>query len=220
MTSTVVVTPYGAAPGRACGSCTLCCKVYALAEFEKPPGVWCRECEPGKGCKIHDKAPEQCRKFFCLWMSDAKLPEGWRPDHAKFVLSIFPPNGFVYGQVDPGSPGAWRKEPYFAGLKSPRPLDPRRTPARDHVRRRGGDPGHAGRRHPARQDDLGGPVPHRARLRAEWPDLAGDQGLRRVSVVWRLGAAAGPGIKTAASLVLNPARRAPRRGPDFASPEE
>ena len=34
------------------------------------------------------------------------------------MLSVFPPNGFVYGQVDPGSPGAWRKEPYFAGLKT------------------------------------------------------------------------------------------------------
>jgi hypothetical protein len=51
-------------------------------------------------------------------MTDAKLPEVWRPDYAKFVLSIFPANGFVYGQVDPGSPGAWRKEPYFGGLKS------------------------------------------------------------------------------------------------------
>lgn len=118
MTSTMVVAPYGAAEGRACGSCTLCCKVYALAAFEKPPGVWCRECTPGKGCGIHDEAPEQCRRFFCLWMSDANLPDAWRPDRAKFVLSIFPANGFVYGQVDPGSPGAWRKEPYFGGLKT------------------------------------------------------------------------------------------------------
>ena len=51
-------------------------------------------------------------------MTDGRLPEAWRPDRAKFVLSVFPPNGFVYGQVDPGAPGAWRKEPYFSGLKS------------------------------------------------------------------------------------------------------
>jgi len=118
MISTMVVTPYGAAAGRACGPCALCCKVYALPEFEKPPGVWCRECAPGKGCRIHERAPERCQKFFCLWMTDGALPEAWRPDHAKFVLSIFPPNGFVYGQIDPGSPAAWRKEPYFGGLKS------------------------------------------------------------------------------------------------------
>ena len=118
MTSTMIVAPFGPASGRACGSCTLCCKVYALPEYEKPPGAWCKHCAPGSGCKIHDAAPGQCRQFFCLWMTDASLPEAWRPDRAKFVLSVFPPNGFVYGQVDPGSAGAWRKEPYFSGLKS------------------------------------------------------------------------------------------------------
>ena len=118
MTSTMVVTPFRAAPGRACRPCTLCCKVYALPEFEKPPGAWCKHSSPGKGCKMHDEPPNQCRQFYCLWMTDGALPEAWRPDHAKFVLSIFPPNGFVYGQVDPGSPGAWRREPYYAGLKS------------------------------------------------------------------------------------------------------
>ncbi len=118
MTSTMAVAPYGAAPGRACGSCTLCCKVYALPVLEKPPGAWCVHCAPGRGCKIHDAAPAPCQRFFCLWMSDGKLPETWRPDHAKFVLSIFPPNGFVYGQVDPGSPGHWRKEPYDSGLRN------------------------------------------------------------------------------------------------------
>ena len=118
MTSTMFVTPYDAAAGRACGPCTLCCKVYALPELQKPPGVWCTHCAPGKGCKIHDQAPAQCRHFHCLWMTDATLPAIWRPDQAKFVLSIFPPNGFVYGQVDPGAPGAWRKDPYLSGLKS------------------------------------------------------------------------------------------------------
>jgi hypothetical protein len=114
----MIVTPYGPAPGRACGTCTLCCKVYALPEFEKAPGVWCKHCEPGRGCKIHESAPEQCQRFFCLWITDGNLPEAWRPDRAKFVLSVFPPNGFVYGQVDPGAPQAWRKEPYYAGLRS------------------------------------------------------------------------------------------------------
>ncbi len=117
MSATMVVTPYAAAPGRACGACTLCCKVYALPELEKPPGVWCKHCKPGKGCAIHDAAPNQCRKFFCLWMTDGKMPDEWRPDRARFVLSIFPPTGFVYGQVDPGAPGAWRRQPYYDGLR-------------------------------------------------------------------------------------------------------
>ncbi len=117
MSSTMAVTPYGAAPGRACGACTLCCKVYALPELAKPPGAWCRHCSPGKGCKIHDALPDQCRLFNCLWMTDGGMPDEWRPDHARFVLSIFPANGFIYGQVDPGSPAAWRRQPYYDGLK-------------------------------------------------------------------------------------------------------
>ena len=126
--TSISVTPFGPAPGRGCGGCTMCCKVYALPELEKPPGVWCRHCAPGRGCKIHDSLPEQCRRFFCLWMTDGAMPDEWRPDRARFVLSVYPPNGFVYGQVDPGSPGAWRKAPYYDALRAMagRPLDERR----------------------------------------------------------------------------------------------
>lgn len=113
-----VLTSYTAASGRECGSCTLCCKVYALPEFAKPPGAWCKHCAPGKGCAIHDAAPDQCRRFFCLWMTDGTMPAEWKPDRARFVLSVYPTNGFIYGQVDPGSPGAWRKAPYFDGLRA------------------------------------------------------------------------------------------------------
>jgi hypothetical protein len=115
--ATMTAAPFGAAPGRACGSCTLCCKVYVLPELAKPAGVWCKHCAPGKGCKIHEAPPEQCQQFFCLWMSDPSMPEEWRPDRARFVLSVFPPNGFIYGQVDPGAPGSWRKPPYYDQLR-------------------------------------------------------------------------------------------------------
>ena len=50
-------------------------------------------------------------------MSDTALPDEWKPDRAKFVLSIFPGNGFLYVQVDPGAALAWRREPYYSGLK-------------------------------------------------------------------------------------------------------
>jgi hypothetical protein len=111
-------TPYGAAPGRECGACTMCCKVYTFPEIGKPAGVWCRYCTPGKGCKIHDNVPDPCRQFFCLWMTDGTMPAEWRPDRARFVLTVYPGNGFVYGQVDPGSPGAWRRAPYYDALRS------------------------------------------------------------------------------------------------------
>ena len=110
--------PFAPAPGRECGGCTMCCKVYALPEFRKPPGVWCRHCAPGKGCVIHEAAPARCRQFLCSWMTDGTMPDVWRPDRARFVLSVYPPNGFIYGQVDPGSPAAWRRAPYYDGLRA------------------------------------------------------------------------------------------------------
>ena len=111
-------TPYGAAPGRECGSCTMCCKVYTFPEINKPAGVWCKFCNPGKGCKIHDNVPDPCRDFFCLWMTDGTMPDEWRPDRARFVLTVYPTNGFVYGQADLGSPGAWRRAPYYDRLRA------------------------------------------------------------------------------------------------------
>ena len=52
MSSTAMaVTPYAAAPGRECGSCTMCCKVYALPELGKPPGVMVQALRAGKGLR-------------------------------------------------------------------------------------------------------------------------------------------------------------------------
>ncbi len=104
-------------PGRECGTCTLCCKVYKVAVLSKPEGVWCTHCAVGRGCRIHETRPLHCRQFFCLWMTNETLPPSWKPEISKMAISIFPDNGFVYVQVDPGSPQAWRKEPYFTGLK-------------------------------------------------------------------------------------------------------
>jgi len=38
--------------GRACGTCTLCCKVVAVTELAKAAGQWCLHCRPGRGCSI------------------------------------------------------------------------------------------------------------------------------------------------------------------------
>ena len=73
-------------PGRACGSCMLCCKVPYIEEFEKPPGVWCRHAAAGKGCTIYGSHPPACRAFYCHWMLDASFGPQWKPDRAKFVV--------------------------------------------------------------------------------------------------------------------------------------
>jgi hypothetical protein len=50
-------------------------------------------------------------------MTDANVPDAWKPDHSRIVLTIFPGNGFLYAQVDPGAPQAWRQTPYYDDLR-------------------------------------------------------------------------------------------------------
>jgi hypothetical protein len=104
-------------PGRECGNCTLCCKVYYIAELDKPAGKWCTHCTPGKGCKIHDTTlPDQCAAFNCLWRTEEAMPLHWKPDQSRMVITIFPLNRYIYVQVDAGTPSAWRKQPYYDEL--------------------------------------------------------------------------------------------------------
>lgn len=116
-------TPQGAAPAesapqRQCGPCTLCCKVYDVPAVESALGVWCKHCAPGKGCGIWETRPEFCRSFFCNWIKLDWLDEEWRPDIARFVFTIDPNSGYLMFQVDPGSPDAWRREPYYSQIKT------------------------------------------------------------------------------------------------------
>jgi hypothetical protein len=101
-------------PGRACGSCTLCCKVLRIDELAKPSGTWCSKCNVGKGCSIYSERPDTCRSFLCGYLIGAQLSESWRPSKAKMVL-VFDRHITVH--VDPGSPTAWRNEPYYSDLK-------------------------------------------------------------------------------------------------------
>ena|SRR5689334_20633998 len=103
-------------PGRACGTCTLCCKVIAVTDFDKLPGVWCLHCIRGKGCGIYETRPTDCRTFFCEWMLTASLGADWKPERAKFAL-VFGEGGHLTAFVDPGFPSAWRTPPYFEALK-------------------------------------------------------------------------------------------------------
>lgn len=105
------------AAGRACGTCTLCCKVYDVPALAKPAGSWCGHCKPGRGCAIHDTRPQHCRSFYCLWMTQDWLGPEWKPDRAKMVLSVDPATNFLFVQVDPGAANSWRTEPYYRHLK-------------------------------------------------------------------------------------------------------
>jgi hypothetical protein len=102
-------------PGRSCGSCSLCCKLCAVIQLNKPAGQWCPHASPGSGCKIHDRRPQACREFYCVWLLDPALGPEWKPEVARFVLSANIRAFTVV--VDPGMPLAWKRAPYYSRLK-------------------------------------------------------------------------------------------------------
>ncbi|MCA0399708.1 MAG: hypothetical protein LCH38_02700 [Proteobacteria bacterium] len=104
-------------PGRECGTCTLCCKLFPVPELEKPAGRWCRHIAQGRGCGIHETRPEICRAFFCQWVYNADLGPEWKPEVSRFVLSIYPGSNSLVVTADPGAPAAWRAEPYLRNLR-------------------------------------------------------------------------------------------------------
>jgi hypothetical protein len=104
------------APGRSCGSCTLCCKVFGIGEIAKPIGKWCPHCDIGKACRIYDTRPQECRTFHCFWLADGGMGDHWRPDRSKIVVTAGWDGNGVEVRCDPGHPGAWRKEPYHSEL--------------------------------------------------------------------------------------------------------
>jgi hypothetical protein len=115
-------------PGRACGTCTLCCKVVSIAEFNKPAGQWCAHCLPGRGCGIHATRPYVCRGAYCEWMISKGLGPEWKPERARFVLFKTNDGRRLTAHVDPGYPGAWRRSPYYENLKQWAREAARKTP--------------------------------------------------------------------------------------------
>src|SRR3977135_545867 len=75
-------------PGRSCGTCIMCCKVYAIRELNKRAGQMCVHAERGCGCKIYDNRPDVCRSFYCMWRVDATLGPEWKPETARFVVAL------------------------------------------------------------------------------------------------------------------------------------
>jgi hypothetical protein len=104
-------------PGRSCGTCSMCCKVYSIKELSKPAGRWCIHCVRGSGCTIHANRPRSCRDFFCSWLVDPNLGPEWKPEVSRFVLSADATHRAIMVMVDPGMPLAWKREPYYARLK-------------------------------------------------------------------------------------------------------
>jgi hypothetical protein len=104
-------------PARDCGTCTLCCKLLAVQEIEKPAWTMCAHCDEGRGCRVYDSRPKQCRLFNCHFLTNRKLREHWRPSKSRIVLVVAADGMRIGAHVDPERPAAWRREPFYSALK-------------------------------------------------------------------------------------------------------
>lgn len=106
------------APGKACGSCAMCCKLFDVGWLDKPKpaGKWCHHCKPGTGCTIWQDLPKGCADYFCVWRLDPDLAPEWRPDRAHFILTHAHQDAPLAIVVDPAYPDAHRREPYASML--------------------------------------------------------------------------------------------------------
>jgi hypothetical protein len=106
-------------PGRSCGTCTMCCKLFDIPEIPATAGKWCRHCAPGKGCRIYDARPETCRKFFCGWMVSPGLGPEWKPDRCKVIMQLLAVEEtfWINAYVDEKYPTAWQRSDIYNRLK-------------------------------------------------------------------------------------------------------
>ena len=56
--------------------------------LDKPAGIYCQHCIPGKGCGIYETRFEICRGFLCGWRQVPQLGDDWRPDHSGILMMM------------------------------------------------------------------------------------------------------------------------------------
>jgi len=104
-------------PGRACGSCTMCCWMLRIDELAKPEHSHCQHCEEGAGCTIYNARPEPCREFYCGYRALPFAGPHWFPPDCGMMIYPDAANSRLRVHVDPANPEAWRAEPYYSDLK-------------------------------------------------------------------------------------------------------
>jgi uncharacterized protein len=103
-------------PGRDCGTCSLCCILPDIAEFDKPANEPCRHCLPGGGCDAYAARPATCRDFFCLWRTDETVGAEWEPRVSRMMLYAQGPQLTVL--VEPEAGAIWQEAPYRDWLEA------------------------------------------------------------------------------------------------------
>jgi len=63
--------------------------------MDSPAGEYCKECDPGAGCKIYDTIPEGCLKFRCAYNQMEKASINLRPDKCGIVFEKISDDVFI-----------------------------------------------------------------------------------------------------------------------------
>lgn len=98
-----------------CGTCTACCRVYAIPAIDKPAGKWCEHCTIGKCCNIYETRPKACVTFECMWLQSQSIPgkemvPELRPDRCKVVFAPSTNEKIFTGITMPGEPYAYKRK--------------------------------------------------------------------------------------------------------------
>ena len=88
----------------------------AIEALAKPVCNCGARCNPGFGCAIYERRPAECEAFACLWLVNDLLDDRWKPSRSKLVLTTSEDG--IEIRCDPGSPNAWRKEPYASEIRA------------------------------------------------------------------------------------------------------
>lgn len=76
-----------------------------VKSLDKKSDTWCQHCEPGRGCKIYETRPTDCREFDCLWKTGL-IPLNMKPDRTKAVFAVTRHDWVMQVNVDKARP--WR----------------------------------------------------------------------------------------------------------------
>jgi hypothetical protein len=104
-------------PGRACGSCTMCCWMLRIEELAKPEHSLCRHCEAGEGCTIYEVRPAACREFYCGYRALPFAGPHWFPPDCGMMIYPDAADKRLTVHVAPSRPEAWRAEPWYSELR-------------------------------------------------------------------------------------------------------
>lgn len=101
---------------KTCGTCSICCKIVAVSDLNKPAHQWCVHNVPKKGCGIWGKHPDVCKVWQCGWILMPQLDERWKPEKCGFIIRTRFRIDQLVIDVDPTKPNSWRQEPFFSEI--------------------------------------------------------------------------------------------------------